>query len=833
MPKAASLPRLTVGMKITVILAIVAVPFALMTWLYLVQVSKDIAFAAKEVVGAHYAQELWNGFVSRDPAVARRSVEKARAAYSDLDAEMSSKDAVEGFLAVVGKGSQAEISAAGQAAISKVSDGSNLTLDPDLDSYYAMDAVIFRLPEVYSALKALHEAAEPLAAGPRDAAATRAFVEAATRLRIARANAASSIGAAMDNNPDGSVRKALSDSAAVLERAGKASADSVEALLAAAPETAPATAKTAQAAFAAEWSAVEAIWPTANDELIRLLETRIEGFESQRLFRMGIVAVCLALAALVLFLVIRSIRRPLAGVLASIARFQDGDFATPVDGADLNNEFGEIAKALKRLQVMTGQNALTTAGLNGSGTMLMITDEDERILFMSDRLVALFMELEPHFRAAKEDFSIRQLQGERTDYYAKNPNLKREIISDDGRRRRVRYEVGGHVVDVDMNAVIDPNGQHVGNALVWTDITQELAAEREIAEIVQGAAKGDFSRRVDMAGKTSTAREIANGLNAVADLVVNAVDDFDASLAAIAAGDLTRPVTGQYHGLFGRLKTSIDETIDRLSDTIGIIQQTASEVSTAANEIRAGAEDLASRTESQAASLEENAATTEQLAASVKSSAHAAQQAAGLAEQAKSGAVSGGRIVGDAVQAIGRIDAVSRRIADITTVIEDIAFQTNLLALNAAVEAARAGDAGKGFAVVASEVRTLAQRSSEAAKGIAKLIGESVDEVSSGVRLGKEAGEALKRIVETSASVASTISEISSATAEQAAGIDEISQAVSHLDGATQQNAAQAEESAASATLLAQQIKSLDDLVSSFRVRGDRRTETPALRRAG
>ena len=216
----------------------------------------------------------------------------------------------------------------------------------------------------------------------------------------------------------------------------------------------------------------------------------------------------------------------------------------------------------------------------------------------------------------------------------------------------------------------------------------------------------------------------------------------------------------------------------------------------------------------------------------MKTSAQAAQQAAGLADQARAGAVEGGRIVGDAVEAIGRIDAVSRRIADITSVIEDIAFQTNLLALNAAVEAARAGDAGKGFAVVASEVRTLAQRSSEAARGIAKLITESVEEVSSGVRLGKEAGQALERIVETSSSVAGTISEISSATAEQAAGIDEISQAVSQLDGATQQNAAQAEQSAASATMLAQQITSLEDLVSSFRVRDDRRMVRQALRRA-
>ncbi|MEJ1935159.1 HAMP domain-containing protein, partial [Nostoc sp. NIES-2111] len=560
MTKTGSTPRLTVGMKITAILAILAIPFALMTWLYLAQVAKDIAFAAKEIVGSHYVQELWTGFVSRDPTVAQAAVQRARGAYSNLDADMNSKEAVDGFLASLGKASSADISAAGQAAIAKVSDGSNLTLDPDLDSYYAMDVVIFRLPEVYAALKAGHEAAAPIAAGTADAAATRAFIEASTRLRIGRGNAASSLAASMDNNPDGSVRKALAVSAAAFEKAGKASSDAVEALLTASPDAAPAAAKAAQAAFAAEWAAVEQVWPKTNTELLRLLDARIDGFEAHRMSRMGIVAGCLLLAGLVLFLVIRSIRQPLAGVLASIARFQDGDFATPVEGAELNNEFGEIARALKRLQVMTGQHALTTAGLNGSGTMLMITDQDERILFMSDRLVALFMELEPYFRASKENFSIRQMQGEHTDYYTQNPNLKREVISDDGRRRRVRYEVGGHVVDVDMNAVIDPNGQHVGNALVWTDITQELAAEREIAEIVQGAAKGDFSRRVDMAGKTSTAREIAQGLNSVADLVVNAVDDFDASLAAIASGDLTRPVMGQYHGLFGRLKSSIDVT---------------------------------------------------------------------------------------------------------------------------------------------------------------------------------------------------------------------------------------------------------------------------------
>ena len=278
-------------------------------------------------------------------------------------------------------------------------------------------------------------------------------------------------------------------------------------------------------------------------------------------------------------------------------------------------------------------------------------------------------------------------------------------------------------------------------------------------------------------------------------------------------------MAGNYVGIFGELKKSIDETIDRLADTITVIQQTAADVSTAASEIRAGSENLAARTEEQAASLEENAATTEQLAASVKASAASANEAASLASEARQGAADGGRIVGEAVEAIARIEASSKRIADITSVIEEIAFQTNLLALNAAVEAARAGDAGKGFAVVASEVRTLAQRSSEAAKDISGLIGGSVVEVVSGVRLGNEAGAALKRIVETASSVADTIAEISSAASEQAVGIDEISQSVSTLDNTTQQNAALAEQSAASATMLSEQIEGLEALVSKFKTR--------------
>ena len=250
------------------------------------------------------------------------------------------------------------------------------------------------------------------------------------------------------------------------------------------------------------------------------------------------------------------------------------------------------------------------------------------------------------------------------------------------------------------------------------------------------------------------------------------------------------------------------------------IQTTAEDVGSAAREIASGANDLSRRTEEQASSLEETAATTEELAASVKASAQSSRQAVDLAEQAMAVASDGGGIVREAVEAMARIEQASQKISDITSVIDEIAFQTNLLALNAAVEAARAGDAGKGFAVVASEVRTLAQRSSEAAKDITGLINASAAEVAQGVKLVRGAGEALEKIVQASQKVAATVGEISAAAGEQANGIDEMSQAVAHMDEMTQQNAALAEQSAASAGSLTTQIQKLEELVGGFRTHG-------------
>jgi methyl-accepting chemotaxis protein len=295
----------------------------------------------------------------------------------------------------------------------------------------------------------------------------------------------------------------------------------------------------------------------------------------------------------------------------------------------------------------------------------------------------------------------------------------------------------------------------------------------------------------------------------------------------VAGGDLSTRIGALPAGESGILMRTMQEMNDKLVSMIVDVRSGAEAISNGAGQVASGSMDLSARTEQQAASLQETAASMEQLTATVKQNADHAHQASKLAVSASEVAVKGGDVVAEVVGTMASINDSSRRIAEIITVIDGIAFQTNILALNAAVEAARAGEQGRGFAVVASEVRNLAQRSAAAAKEIKVLIDDSVDKVSAGTALADKAGSTMHVVVTSVKRVTEIIAEIAAASAEQTGGIEQVNQAIAAMDMATQSNAALVEQSAAAAASMRDQAGSLGRMIAAF-VLGPEHARPPA-----
>jgi methyl-accepting chemotaxis protein len=350
----------------------------------------------------------------------------------------------------------------------------------------------------------------------------------------------------------------------------------------------------------------------------------------------------------------------------------------------------------------------------------------------------------------------------------------------------------------------------------------KLAGEFEAAVggIVQAAVAGDFSKRVELDGKTGLILSVGGSINTLCENVGKALSDLVEMLAALAKGDLTKRITSDYKGDFAVLKDNANTTAQEIGATIAGVKKAAREVTNASAEIATSTTDLSQRTEEQAASLEQTSASMEEIASTVKRNAENAQAANQSAVTTHELADRSGQVVAKAVEAMARIEESSVKISDIIGVIDEIARQTNLLALNAAVEAARAGEAGRGFAVVASEVRSLAQRSSQAAKDINSLITNSNGEVKEGVQLVNEAGSALSAIVESIKKVTEIVADIAAASLEQSSAIEQVNKALTQMDEVTQQNSALVEENAATAKTLEHQSAAMDSRVAYFRVDG-------------
>ena len=524
----------------------------------------------------------------------------------------------------------------------------------------------------------------------------------------------------------------------------------------------------------------------------------------------------------------RSIAAPLrkmAGVLTDLTN----DRIVDVPYANRRDEVGEIAKATEVFKDSIAEkvvNLRVRAGLDVVGSNVMIADDAHNIMYMNPSLKEMLNTAEAEIRKVVPSFDSKKLMGTSMDIFGKNSAQQLDTSSG---THETRFAVGSQKFFVAATTVIDKHGKRSGTVVEWRNETAEKAIEAEVDGLVKAAVAGDFSQRVPLEGKKEFMLNLATAMNTLCETTGKALDEFAGMFGALAEGDMTPRVSGEYQGMFGKLKEDANSMAERIGSTISEIKQAAREVSNASAEISTSTTDLSQRTEEQAASLEETSASMEEISATVKKNAENAQQANQFTSETRSVAERGGAVVGNAVNAMARIEDSSRKISDIIGVIDEIARQTNLLALNAAVEAARAGEAGRGFAVVATEVRSLAQRSSQAAKDIKDLITNSSGQVKEGVDLVNRTGASLQEIVDSIKKVADIVADIANASAEQATGIEEVNKALTQMDEVTQQNSALVEENAATAKTLETQAGAMDQRVGVFRLDESATVHTPRL----
>jgi methyl-accepting chemotaxis protein len=713
-----------------------------------------------------------------------------------------------------------------QAVMDAVADNSGLVLDPELESYYAMDLTLLELPRLAErlgqthTLGALQLARQSVRQEDRDALVA-GLAEIAIRYRAIKTDS----GKIFTANPAarerlGSFFDQLGGRLQVLE------ASVNEHILA------PASLTYEQARFADETTQVIDAAFLLYDEgaafLDDALARRVERISRDRLIVLLVTISLIALAAGIAFVILRRVNRSVVRAAAALGQIAGGRFDVALK-PDSQDEIGGLFVHMDAMQQQLRQRIQAErkaadetlrikVALDVSSNNVMVADPSGIIVYCNEALLTTMRQAESDIRKELPQFRADAILGSSFDAYHRSPSHQRNLLGTLKGFHRTQIEIGGRIFSLVACPIINAHGERLGSVVEWLDRTAEVAIEREVAEIVEAAVAGDLSRRIDAGKMDGFFRQISLGINRLLEINTAALEDLGGMLDRMSHGDLTRHIENDYQGVFGRLKDDANATVDRLREIIFSIKSVTEAVNIAAREIASGNQELSARTEEQASNLEETAASMEELTGAVQHNDESAHKADELSAEARAVAERGGEAVGQVVEMMGAIHQASRRIADIIGVIDSIAFQTNILALNAAVEAARAGEQGRGFAVVATEVRSLAQRSAAAAKEIKGLIGESVARVSEGLRVVDQAGLTMEEIVVGIQRVATIMSDISDASREQTVGIEQVAQAVAHMDEMTQQNAALVEEAAAAAESLEKQAQHLADSVAVFRL---------------
>jgi methyl-accepting chemotaxis protein len=376
-----------------------------------------------------------------------------------------------------------------------------------------------------------------------------------------------------------------------------------------------------------------------------------------------------------------------------------------------------------------------TSTLEGMTTNVMMADTNGNIVYANPSVCKMLKRREAKIQSVLPSFSVSSMVGSNFDSFHRNPAHQQNLL---GNPDNLPYDTEISLVGLTFQliaiALKDEEGNHVGTAVQWLDLTEEKDAQGQVESMISDAISGQLDTRIETSDYTGFMKGLGDNINGLMDAIVEPINEAINVAQALSEGDLSQTMDGEYAGEFLALADAMNGSIENLNNMVEEIRSASTNVFDSAREIAEGNNELSHRTESQASSLEETASAMEELTSTVQQNAENASEASSLASSVMDKASNGGAVVKNAITAMSDINKSSKKIADIISVIDEIAFQTNLLALNAAVEAARAGEQGRGFAVVAAEVRNLAQRSAGAAKEIKGLINDSVEAVGQGTK---------------------------------------------------------------------------------------------------